>query len=303
MPSTQSNNHNVTIGVTGGSGRLGEYVVNELLSNNYKVRVLDLTAPKEQTNVSYKHCDVLDLKSLKSAIEGVDGLIHLAALDFDFASSVTDEKFIEVNTLGTWNVLQTAEQVGVERVVICSSISACGLSEANPNFAPEFLPVDETHPLYPVQPYSISKLIMEEMAQSFVRRGNLAVLSLRPMMVLIPSNIEPTVERAEDLETRWLFYYISPEDCARAFRLAYEAKDVKSGEFFITATDSCRVEDTLDWYERAWGSLPKYDAEHYKNNPRASIFNGEKAKKLLGFEATSNWIEITKAHKKTAETI
>lgn len=293
MSSTQRNNQNTTMGVTGGSGRLGQYVVNELLSQNYKVRVLDLTAPEEQPNVSYEHCDVLDLVSLENAMRGVDGVIHLAALDFDFAATVPEEKFIEVNTLGTWNVLQTAENLGVRRVILCSSISACGLSEANPNFAPEFLPVDETHTRYPVQPYSISKLIMEEMAQSFVRRGNLAVLSLRPMMVLIPSNIEPTVEREDDLETRWLFYYISPEDCARAFRLAYEAKDVESGEFFITAADSCRAEDTLSWFERAWGFLPEHDQEHYKNNPRASIFSGKKAKDLLGFEASSNWIEIT----------
>lgn len=290
--SSQQDKMNTTLGVTGGSGRLGQYVVNDLLSQGYQVRVLDLSAPEKQDNVSYEHCNVLELPSLEKAMKGVDGVIHLAALDFDFAASVPEEKFIEVNTLGTWNVLQTAEKLGIKRVILCSSISACGLSEANPNFAPEFLPVDETHARYPVQPYSISKLIMEEMAQSFVRRGNLAVLSLRPMMVLIPSNIEPTVERAEDLETRWLFYYISPEDCARAFRLAYEAKEVESGEFFITAKDSCRVEDTLSWFERAWGFLPEHNADHYKKNPRASIFSGQKAKDLLGFEASSDWIEI-----------
>ena len=285
------NRHRV-IAVTGGSGRLGQYVVNELIAHHYQVRVLDLSPPPSHPQVSYKSCNVLDLDELNAGLKDVDGVIHLAALDFDFAASLPEEKFIEVNTLGTWNVLQTAENNGIKRVILCSSISACGLSEANPNFAPEYLPVDEEHPRYPIQPYSISKLIMEEMAESFVRRGNMAVLSLRPMMVLIPSNIDPTVERAQDLSTRWLFYYISPEDCARAFRLAYEADAVKSGAFFITATDSCRQEDTLKWFERAWGFLPKYDADHYKNHPRASIFSGEKAKKLLGFEATSNWLDI-----------
>lgn len=295
-----TNNENktpTTLGVTGGSGRLGQYVVNELIAHGYAVRVLDLSPPPEQKNVSYEHCNILNLPSLEKGMQGLDGVIHLAALDFDFAATIPEEKFIEVNTLGTWNVLQTAEKQGVERVIICSSISACGLSEANPNFAPEYLPVDEEHTRYPIQPYSISKLIMEEMAQSFVRRGNLAVLSLRPMMVLIPSNITPTLERAKDLDTRWLFYYITPEDCARAFRLAYEASNVKSGEFFITASDSCRAENTLDWFKRAWGHLPKCDTEHYTANPRASIFSNKKAKELLGFEASSHWLDITKNHK------
>lgn len=229
--------HHRVIAVTGGSGRLGQYVVNELIAHHYQVRVLDLSPPPSHPQVSYKPCNVLNLDELNAGLKDVDGVIHLAALDFDFAASVPEEKFIEVNTLGTWNVLQTAENNGIKRVILCSSISACGLSEANPNFAPEYLPVDEEHPRYPIQPYSISKLIMEEMAESFVRRGNMAVLSLRPMMVLIPSNIDPTVERA-------------------------------------------------------WGFLPKYDADHYKNHPRASIFSGEKAKKLLGFEATSNWLDI-----------
>lgn len=292
--STQSHTHKSSIGVTGGSGRLGQYVVDELLYHGYHVRILDLKEPALKDNSSYAYCNVLDISSLEKALKGLDGVIHLAALDFDFAASVPEEKFIEVNTLGTWNVLQTAERLGVKRTILCSSISACGLSEANPLFPPQYLPVDEAHPRYPVQPYSVSKIIMEEMAQSFVRRQKMAVLSLRPMMVLIPSNIEPTVERASDLETRWLFYYISPEDCARAFRLAIEAKDVKSGEFFITAKDSCRDEDTLKWFNRSWGFLPKHDIDHYKNNPRASIFSGKKAQQELGFEANSNWLKIIK---------
>lgn len=283
------------IAVTGGSGRLGHYVVNDLLNAGYKVRVLDLQAPTiENENLSYSYCDVLDMDSIEKGLDSIDGVIHLASIDFDFADSTPEEKFIQVNTQGTWNVLQAAERKGIKRAILCSSISACGLSEANPNFPPEYLPVDEEHPRYPIQPYSVSKLIIEEMGESFVRRGTMDVLSLRPMMVLIDSNITPTLERAQDTETRWLFYYITPEDCARAFRLAYEAKNVQSGSFFITAEDSCRAEDTLTWLERAWGALPKHDTQHYKNNPRASIFDGSKAEKLLGFKATSNWLDITK---------
>jgi len=278
-----------TVAVTGGSGRLGTHVVRELLSQGYQVRVLDRRAPSAA--VEFVQLDTLDLDCVREALRGVDAVIHLAAIDFDFQAPAED--YIRVNTLGTWHVLQAANELGIQRAVVCSSISACGLSEANAAFPPEQLPVDESHPRYVIQPYSVSKVVIEEMAASFVRRGEMAVLCLRPMMVLTEPNIDPTVARAQDEETRWLFYYVTPQDCARAFRCALEAESVRGGEFFITAQDSCRDEETLVWYERAWGRLPAMvDVEHYRRNPRASVFSGDKARDQLGFVASSNWREL-----------
>ncbi|MFD2272619.1 NAD-dependent epimerase/dehydratase family protein [Undibacterium arcticum] len=181
------------IAVTGGSGRLGQYVVKQLM-HTFDVKVLDLKRPPQ--DLPYAEVDVLDLAALRRELAGVDAVIHLAAIDFDLQAS--PEAYIHVNVLGTWNVLQAAHELGIRRVVLCSSVSACGLSEANPAFAPDYLPIDEAHARYPVQAYSVSKLIMEEIAQSFVRRGDIEVLCLRPMMVLIPENIQPTVARAAE---------------------------------------------------------------------------------------------------------
>lgn len=276
--------------VTGGSGRLGQYVV-EQLHNNFEVKVLDLRPPKQ--NVEFAEANVLDLDTLRKEFVGADAVVHLAAIDFDHQAKPED--YIHVNVQGTWNVLQAANELGIKRVVLCSSISACGLSEANPSFTPEYLPVDEEHPRYPIQAYSVSKQLMENMAASFVRRGDIQVVCLRPMMVLIPENIAPTIARADDQSSRWLFYYITPEDCARAFEAALRATHISSGNFFITAQDSCRAEPTLQWVERVLGKLPEIrDKERYVRDPYASIFSGDKARQELDFVAESRWQDFLK---------
>ncbi len=278
--------------ITGGSGRLGQYVVKQLMQR-FEVKVLDLQAPPQ--DIEFASVNVLELDALRETLKGADAVVHLAAIDFDHQAR--DEIYIHVNVQGTWNVLQAAHELGISRVVLCSSVSACGLSEANPAFIPQYLPVDEQHPLYPTQAYSVSKQLMENMAESFVRRGGMEVICLRPMMVLIPENIEPTLARADDHNSRWLFYYITPEDCARAFERALLAEDVGFATLFITAQDSCRDEPTLQWLARVLGKLPPIrDPQRYVDNPHASIFDGGRARELLGFEAQSCWRDIVSQH-------
>jgi len=276
------------VAVTGGSGRLGLHIVDRL-SRDFSVKVLDLNPPI-QRSIAFAKVNMLNLADLRRELQGMDAIVHLAAIDFDH--NAKPEDYIHVNVQGTWNLLQAADELGIKRVILCSSISACGLSEANPSFIPHYLPVDEEHPEYPVQAYSVSKQLMEHIAQSFVRRG-MQVLCLRPMMVLLPENIKPTVERAKDPASRWLFYYISPQDCARAFAMALRAVHIDSGNFFITAQDSCRDEPTLSWLKRALGKLPEIrNSKLYADNPHASVFSGEKARRAFGFVASSRWQDI-----------
>lgn len=285
--------HKKKVVVTGGSGRLGQYVVKQLMQQ-FEVKVLDLQAPPQA--IAFETVNVLDLDALRKALVGAEAVVHLAAIDFDHQAR--DETYIHVNVQGTWNVLQAAHELGIGRVVLCSSVSACGLSEANPAFIPQYLPVDEHHPLYPTQAYSVSKQLMENMAESFVRRGNIEVICLRPMMVLLPENIQPTLDRSNDPRSRWLFYYITPQDCARAFEEALLAKHVGFASLFITAHDSCRDEPTLQWLERVLGELPEVrDPQRYIDNPYASIFDGNRARDLLGFQADSCWRDIIRQHR------
>ncbi|MFD1211845.1 NAD-dependent epimerase/dehydratase family protein [Arthrobacter sp. GCM10027362] len=286
--------------VTGGSGRVGRYVLEEL-AKAHEVRNADLAPASAGPNgrppadVDYVSVDVMDLDSVRAALKGADAVVHLAAIDYDWKAA--PEKYIRVNTLGTWNVLQAAEENGLEKVVLCSSISACGLSEMRPDWTPQNLQVDEKHELRPVQAYSLSKQIMENMGQAVSRGSGMSVICLRPLAVVLPETLGEFTGFIDNPELRWLFYYIEASDLARAFRAAVEAEGIGFDTFFISADDTCHPEPTLQWYPRVVGEqVPAHDAALFAASPRASVFSSARAKRKLGWAPTSNFLELRAAH-------
>ncbi|AVL71410.1 NAD(P)-dependent oxidoreductase [Oligella urethralis] len=280
--------------VTGGSGRVGKYVVAQLMREN-QVVVADLK-PSDH-DVEYVETDVMDLDAVRRAVENADAVIHLAAIDFDWKAP--EEQYINVNVRGTWHVLQACRDAGVKKVILCSSISACGLSEMRKDWAPQSLPVDELHENKPYQAYSISKIVMEQMAKSFADATDMEVICLRPLAVVLPETIEDYIKFVDNPNRYWLFYYIWAEDLAHAFEAAVDIEGLKFGVFFISADDTSHPEDTFNWYQKVIGDLPTINNPlAYKNNPRASIFSSDKAKNILGWKPTTDFNELRKKYAK-----
>lgn len=292
--------------VTGGAGRLGRYVVKEL-AGHCRVSVLD-RAGASPTPIDLS-VDVLDLEALSRAMRGHDAVVHLAAID----SSVTaaPEAVFDANVRGTWNVLHAADLAGVGKVVMCSSSSATGIDYTNPQLPPLYLPIDEVHPLRPTQAYGLSKQLDELMGQSFGSRGRMEVTCLRPSWVLfpeaarrvidhrrgaVPSDPSPNPAAPSDRHREplpLLRSYVSPEDAARAFRLALELRGLPFGVFLIAAPDSFEAEPTLSHLERVYGRLPEIrKPEVYTANPHASAFDISRAREILGWSPSSSWTEF-----------
>jgi UDP-glucose 4-epimerase len=274
--------------VTGGSGRVGRHVLREL-RERYAVRNADL-APGE---VAEEHvpCDVMDLDRVRAVVQGADAVCHLAAIDYDLTAAPED--YIRVNTLGTWHVLQAAAESGVRKVVLTSSVSACGLSEMRPDWQPAYLPVDERHECRPVQAYSVSKQIIEQMGLAFSRGHDMSVICLRPLAVVLPETLADYLRFADEPGRRWLFYYVTADDVARAFGAALAAGGIDFDTFFLSASDSSRPEPTLDWYAQRVGPVPELrDADAYRRDPRASIFSSARARERLGWEPTSDFAAL-----------
>lgn len=277
------------VAVTGGSGRLGAFVVEEL-RRHCDVMVLDLNPPL--ADVAFKRLDVLDRTRMVETLEGHDAIVHLAGIDLDTETEA--DRYLTTNVVGTWNVLEAAKECDIRRVVLCSSITATGLSEARPDFPPCYLPVDEDHPMKPQHAYSVSKQMVELAGDAFNRPGAFDVISLRLMLVMLPHNYALARERAADPASRWLFYYITPQDAAVAFRCALEADALPYTRYFITAADTCHTAPTLEWVERAQGMVPELrNPDFYGDNPRASIFDGSRAREVLGFSPSSNWLDLS----------
>ncbi len=128
------------------------------------------------------------------------------------------------------------------------------------------------------------------------------VVSLRPMLVMLAHNFALASERAQDPTSRWLFYYVGVQDCARAFRCALEAPELPYPTCFITASDSCHPKPTLEWLEAAHGTLPEIRVPKlYQDNPRASAFSGSRARDMLGFSPTTEWHTLEASHSQREE--
>src|SRR5215469_13395460 len=158
------------VAVTGGSGRLGRYVVSALAEHT--VRVLDI-----------EQADLRDIDALRVGLSEAEVVVHLGGIDRSVATD--DAMTMQVNAMGTWNLFEASRQVGVRRVVQCSSSSVLGLDHSNPTMPPCYLPIDEAHPLRPTDAYGLSKLCGERIAEGYSRRG-IEVIVIRPCFVAFP---------------------------------------------------------------------------------------------------------------------
>lgn len=271
--------------VTGGSGRVGRYVIREL-SSSFDVVNADLREADDEAR--FVKTDVMVLDEVRSAVRGAGAVVHLAAIDYDW--NAAPERYIDVNVRGSWHVLQAAAEADVQKVVLCSSVSACGLSEMRSDWRPQFLPVDETHENRPVQAYSLSKIVIERMGLSVVHGTGMDVICLRPLAVVLEETLADYVAFVDDPERHWLFYYVTAEDVARGFRAALELRGLRYGVFFLSAGDTSRPEPTLEWYAQRIGTVPALaNPRFYRKNPRGSVFSSLKARQLLGWHPTSDF--------------
>lgn len=279
--------------VTGGSGRVGRYVLDELRSD-YDLLNADLQVSSR--DVEFAQLDVTDLDAVRAALSGADAVCHLAGIDYDRPARPEDH--LRVNALGSWNVVRAAAEARVRHVVLMSSVAASGLSEMRPDWQPQYLPVDETHEPRPVESYGVSKLLVEQMGLVAARDSGLAITCFRTVHVLT-DDLEPYLRFVDTPGRRWLFYYVTGEDVARAFRLALESPEAGFGVFYLSAADTSREEPTLEWYPERVGPLPRVDAELYETYPRAAIFGSRAAANAIGWAPTSDFLALRAEHRRS----
>lgn len=280
------------VAVTGGRGRLGRYVV-AALHGAHEVRVLDRSPP--EVGDAWPALDVRDREGLAAALRGEEAVVHLAAIDRSV--DAPPELTFDVNVRGTWNLFQAAEAVGLRRVVLCSSSVVTGLVDGDQ--APLYLPIDENYPLCPRDTYALTKVIGEEIAAAFARRGTLEIVVLRPSYIAFPETIEflsgasPVIAGRAIEQRPHLRSYIGPEDAARAFALALTCNASGQAPFWLAAADTFIAEPTLDYLRGVHGALPALrDPDLYRHHPRACAFDLARTERLLGWTPTTHWPDL-----------
>jgi dihydroflavonol-4-reductase len=165
--------------ITGASGFIGSHLARKLLDLNWQVSILrhkrDLPG-LEKCQVFQG--DIRDTNSLKDMLEGTDVLFHLAAALG--ASRIGKEEFLQTNAQGTQNVLQSAVEAGVKKVVHFSSAGVLGSVKEN-------RPAGENHLAFPRDIYDKTKLEGEKIALRFAEIGENVVV-IRPGWVYGPGD-------------------------------------------------------------------------------------------------------------------
>jgi nucleoside-diphosphate-sugar epimerase len=270
--------------VTGGIGKVGQGVIRELLKDPaYEIIVLDRTPGPEHGPVKYLLGEIQDLGQVMEAMAGAEAVIHLAAIHNP--NIATASVVYQTNVVGTFNVHHAAFRLGVKRVVSASSNAIVGWSY-NDRFMPDYLPIDEDHPLRPEDVYGLSKEIGETIASSYARKG-LETVMLRPSGVVTPEELEKIKKDGGRKPTGFHAYsYIDVRDLAVAFRLAVERSIPSGTSLFVVAEDSTVAEPLCDLYPRI---MPAIGDKARNLIGNVGAYSNARAKTALGWHPVYSW--------------
>ncbi|MDQ4492058.1 NAD(P)-dependent oxidoreductase [Sinomonas sp. ASV486] len=286
--------------VTGGSGRLGVSVVNHLASRGHEVISLD-RAPSDLVHDGVRQLtvDLADASATRGEFERLrpDGVVHLAAIAVPF--SAPEDVILRTNAQLCLSVLSAAADAGAGRALVASSPTVLGYGTPQ-GWAPQYLPIDEEHPIAPWNAYALSKATMEATVRMFVaaRGDSFRVGAFRPCFVISPQewNGTPTqqghtvAERLArpELAAVSLFNYVDARDAAGfAERWLEAADEVRNGDVFFVSADDAMARDSLAELVPRYFPGTERIAKHLTGTQAA--FSSAKARRLLGWRPQRSW--------------
>ncbi len=165
--------------VTGGAGFIGSHMVDVLLAENYRVRVIDnltggrianLAHHSADPNLSFEKTDIRDIEPNSTLFHGADHVFHFAGIGDIVPSIERPIEYMDTNVQGTVHVLEAARNARVKKIVYAASSSCYGLAAT---------PTREDHPISPQYPYALSKYQGEQVAFHWHRVYKLPVNAIR----------------------------------------------------------------------------------------------------------------------------
>jgi len=291
-----------TVLVTGGAGFIGSNLVEDLIRQDYNVRILDnfVTGNIEnllglENKIELIKGDIRDLKIVKKAVKGVDYISHQAALSSVTGSIEEPIPTAEVNILGTLNVLLAARDFGVQRIVYASSASVYGeVPESE-------LPVKEDRKLNPISPYASAKLQGEEWCKMFEDVYGLKSVGLRYFNVFGPkqnpkSEYSAVIPKFINLmlgDKRPPIYgdgkqtrdFIFVKDAVMANIISFKAKRANGDAFNIASGKQISINDLVEKINEILGKNIKPVYEDPKpGDPKYSEADISEVVKNLGYK-------------------
>jgi nucleoside-diphosphate-sugar epimerase len=290
----------VKVLVTGGAGYVGAELAEELVEAGHDVRALDVLLHGQEDvaerlaslDVELERADIRDEDARRGALQGIEAVVHLAAIVGDPACARDPDLSNSVNVEGTRALVADARAAGVERLVFASPCSNYG------RMADPTLPIDETGELRPVSLYAEQKVAMERslldddqngLSPTCLRFATVYGVGRRMRFDLTVNEFTRDLWAGRRLdvfgETFWR-PYVHVRDAARAVALVLASPVEKVRRRVFNAGHSEENYRKLDLVELIVGKLGRGDVEyvHREEDPRDYKVSFERIREELGYE-------------------
>ena len=302
--------------VTGGAGYIGSVVVERLLQDGHDITVFDNLSTGHRAAVPVGcrlvEGDIRDLAALDDALDSnTDAVLHFAALSIVGDSVADPLTYFDNNIAGSISLLRSMESHGIKRFVFSSSAAIYG--------APKGLPIVETDPCEPTNPYGTTKLMIEKALEASHQAWGLSYVALRyfnaggstarcgedhrPETHLIPIVLDRALGKRERLTIFGDDYdtddgtcirdYIHVVDLAEAHVLALDAMNRGfSGPLNLGSEDPFTVLQVVKTTEQVTGKQIPYEiGSRRSGDPPALLASSKKAEEVLGWRKRHSSLE------------
>lgn len=294
-----------TVAITGGNGRIGGQILNELNSHGYNT--VNLNRGKRKSRVvsdddsgadQYIQTQMLDPGNVYGSLakSDADAVVHMASIPNPL-SNVGYETY-ESNVMSTYHILEAASQLELETAIVPSSVNVVGGPFQEPPMDIKYLPVDEEHPVSPRDPYSIAKHAIEVTADGFGRQQRYpsAIVSLRFPWIATTEELQTTFSESDRSLTAVtkesagfardnLFSYLHLQDAGGIVRAILESDFEGHERFWAVAEDTTTSAPTRELIASCYPETTVKKEFH----DRESLISTAKAKRMLDWQPTKSW--------------
>ncbi len=297
--------------LTGGAGYIGSHTAKEFAKEGYEVTIFDNLSTGRKELAKYGKLVIEDLKNMKSLKhlfkkEKFDAVVHFASLSKVEESLSFPEKYYRENILNALNLLDCMIEFGTEIIIFSSSASVYG--------NPIYTPIDENHPLNPINPYGETKMFIERILEGYRLRYGIRYVSFRyfnasgadpegelgeihdPETHLIPSIILHLLGKREEFVLYGTDYrtkdgtavrdFVHVKDLARAHLLGFQRllKNSSSEIINLGSETGFTVKEVLCKVEEIAGKKAKVRFEgRRKGDPERLVASCKKAEEMLSW--------------------
>lgn len=288
--------------VTGGAGFIASHLVDLLVEEGAAVTAIDNlkdgkieNLEKSKDKIRFLKIDVKDYERLRNVIkeEEIEIIFHFAA-NANVPYSVEDPKYdFETNALGTFNVLNSCiDNDDIEKIIYASSAAVYG--------EPEYIPIDEKHPLNPISPYGASKLAGEKLGFAYYYTYGIPFISMRIFNTYGPrqrryvmydflKKLRNNPEKLEVLGTgEQVRDYCYVTDMANAFVLAAEKENAIGEPFNVAGGNPITIKELAELMVRIMGLKGNtelyYTGKSWKGDIVKLVADISKIRNKLGFK-------------------